>query len=194
MALLPAARRRGGRVLDAEAGSPGDPQAPAGASRRDRKAAAHRRRRRRTLYMAVGFVLAAGGLSLAELGVDAPGLGPSPAAAESPDGSASPAASSLPKKALQVPLGRPHAQLLRVGLRIRLRLRLRGSRRDEREERRGFRIPDPRHPPGSLRLGPGDRLRGLGRVGPAGTDPTASAPTPAPSSSDDCNRFLWWCS
>lgn len=60
-----AARRRGrgrGPVADG----------PGGASRRDRKAAAHRRRRRRTLFVAAGFVLAAGGLSLAELGMDAP--------------------------------------------------------------------------------------------------------------------------
>lgn len=91
-----AVRRRGG------AGGPDGPPvrgAQTGTSRRDRKAAAHRRRRRRTLFVAVGFVLAAAGLSLAELGVDAPGLGPSPAAAggESADGSASSAASARPK-------------------------------------------------------------------------------------------------
>ncbi len=115
----------------------------------------------------MGFVLAVGGLSLAELGVDAPGLGPSPAAAESPDGSASLGGVLAPEEGpLQVPLGRPYARFLRVGLRIPLRLRLRVSRRAEREEHRGCRIPDPRHPPGSLHLGPGDRLRGLGRVGP----------------------------
>ncbi|MGW7499223.1 SCO2400 family protein, partial [Streptomyces luteogriseus] len=64
---------------------------PGGASRRDRKAAAHRRRRRRTLFVAAGFVLAAGGLSLAELGMDAPDSTPKPAAAggESADGDAS---------------------------------------------------------------------------------------------------------
>ncbi|MGW0374267.1 SCO2400 family protein, partial [Streptomyces coeruleorubidus] len=51
-----AARRRGrghGPVADGPGG---------GTSRRDRKAAAHRRRRRRTLFVAAGFVLAAGGL------------------------------------------------------------------------------------------------------------------------------------
>ncbi|MYX45219.1 hypothetical protein GTW59_29800, partial [Streptomyces sp. SID89] len=50
------------------------PESATVASRRDRKAAHHRRRRRRTLLITAGFVLAAGGLSLAELGVDAPGL------------------------------------------------------------------------------------------------------------------------
>ena len=78
-----AARRRGrgrGPVADG----------PGGASRRDRKAAAHRRRRRRTLFVAAGFVLAAGGLSLAELGMDAPRSTPKQAAAggESADGDA----------------------------------------------------------------------------------------------------------
>ncbi|MFI2423091.1 hypothetical protein ACH5A7_03130 [Streptomyces sp. NPDC018955] len=60
----------------------------AGQSRRDRKAVAHRRRRNRTLLIVAGFVLAAGGLSLAELGLDAPGSSPEPAAAgeESADG------------------------------------------------------------------------------------------------------------
>uniref|UniRef100_UPI00187D3D65 SCO2400 family protein n=1 Tax=Streptomyces sp. E5N298 TaxID=1851983 RepID=UPI00187D3D65 len=59
-------------------------------SRRDRKAAAHRRRRRRTLLVAAGFVLAAGGLSLAELGMDAPHSPDKPAAAggETTDGEA----------------------------------------------------------------------------------------------------------
>jgi hypothetical protein len=59
-------------------------------SRRDRKAAAHRRRRRRTLLVAAGFVLAAGGLSLAELGTDAPHSPDKPAAAggETTDGEA----------------------------------------------------------------------------------------------------------
>ncbi|MYS14040.1 hypothetical protein GTW73_08775, partial [Streptomyces sp. SID4982] len=55
---------------DPDPDEPADP-APDG-SRRDRKAAAHRRRRRRTLMVATGFVLAAGALSLAELGTDAP--------------------------------------------------------------------------------------------------------------------------
>ncbi|MGW0913885.1 SCO2400 family protein [Streptomyces sp. NPDC002784] len=75
-----AARRsaRGGRGADIH--EPGE-DAPEGASRRDRKAAAHRRRRRRTLLVTAGFLLAGGGLSLAELGLDAPGSSPAPAAA-----------------------------------------------------------------------------------------------------------------
>ncbi|WP_420706089.1 SCO2400 family protein [Streptomyces sp. NRRL S-455] len=78
------ARRRGRRRGPAV-------DAPGGASRRDRKAAAHRRRRRRTLLVAAGFVLAAGGLSLAELGMDAPRSTPKPAAEGEPvDGDASP--------------------------------------------------------------------------------------------------------
>ncbi|MER6981514.1 hypothetical protein ABT317_32235, partial [Streptomyces carpinensis] len=72
-------RGRGRRTADE--GRPGPVT-----SRRDRKAAVHRRRRRRALLIGVGFVLAAGGLSIAELGVDAPGLpgfsSPGPAAAD----------------------------------------------------------------------------------------------------------------
>ncbi|WP_420713518.1 SCO2400 family protein, partial [Streptomyces sp. MBT28] len=61
-----------------EAEASGGPPAAGRASRRDRKAAAHRRRRRRVLFVTTGFVLAAGGLSLAELGLDAPGSPPRP--------------------------------------------------------------------------------------------------------------------
>ncbi|MBV1946970.1 hypothetical protein KUF69_11225, partial [Streptomyces sp. BV129] len=73
---------------DPDPDEPDDP-APDG-SRRDRKAAAHRRRRRRTLIVATGFVLAAGALSLAELGTDAPFSFDRPAASgdASPDGGA----------------------------------------------------------------------------------------------------------
>ncbi|WP_333752361.1 SCO2400 family protein, partial [Streptomyces sp. IBSBF 2394] len=86
--------------LDEDAGGPThdplgedpDDATPPGArsSRRDRKAAAHRRRRRRTLLVAAGFVLATGGLSLAELGMDAPHSPDKPAAAggETTDGEA----------------------------------------------------------------------------------------------------------
>ncbi|MCQ4195926.1 hypothetical protein M4J08_006668, partial [Streptomyces parvulus] len=79
-------------ALDEPALDEADDDTPPGArsSRRDRKAAAHRRRRRRTLFVAAGFVLAAGGLSLAELGMDAPHSPPKPAAAggETADGAA----------------------------------------------------------------------------------------------------------
>ncbi|RSN41717.1 hypothetical protein DMH12_34295, partial [Streptomyces sp. WAC 04229] len=55
-------------ATDAADEAPDDTPPGARSSRRDRKAAAHRRRRRRTLFVTAGFVLAAGGLSLAELG------------------------------------------------------------------------------------------------------------------------------
>ncbi|MFJ4512937.1 hypothetical protein ACIP4X_03060 [Streptomyces sp. NPDC088817] len=73
-------RRSRGRGVVAEDGAEEDVEGDVddaegrSASRRDRKAAVHRRRRRRVVLMAAGFVLAGGGLSLAELGVDAPGL------------------------------------------------------------------------------------------------------------------------
>ncbi|MET8858949.1 hypothetical protein [Streptomyces sp. NPDC004579] len=190
-----AARRRDAPVVDTEAGSEGDrrgPKAPAGASRRDRKAAAHRRRRRRTLYIAVGFVMAAGGLSLAELGVDAPGLGPSPAAAESPDGSASPAASLLKKDS---PSKSPSA----------------GRTSTSSPSASGSTSASPSASatseksagsdgssaagtlPGRSTSAPATASSAPGASAPATTGPTTAAPTPAPSSSGDCNRFLWWC-
>ncbi|MEV6193282.1 hypothetical protein AB0M19_12880 [Streptomyces sp. NPDC051920] len=191
-----AERRRGGPVLDAETDGPGDPRgtrAPAGASRRDRKAAAHRRRRRRTLYIAVGFVLASGGLSLAELGVDAPGLGPSPAAAESPDGSASPAASLLNKdSASKSPsAGRtsssPSASTSGSASASASATATSDESAGSGESPTAGTLPG-RTPSATATAAPAPATSA-----PAGTDPTTSAPTPGPSSSDDCNRFLWWC-
>ncbi|WP_420877267.1 SCO2400 family protein, partial [Streptomyces neyagawaensis] len=52
------------------------------AARRDRRAAAHRRRRRRLLLVGAGLVLAAGGLSLAELGMEAPPSHPNAASVD----------------------------------------------------------------------------------------------------------------
>ncbi|MEU9139647.1 hypothetical protein AB0D33_27445 [Streptomyces sp. NPDC048404] len=189
-----AARRRGGPVLDAEAG-PGDRQAPAGASRRDRKAAAHRRRRRRTLYIAVGFVLAAGGLSLAELGVDAPGLGPSPAAAESPAGSAAPAASSLPKKSpsKSPSAGRTPGSSASASASPSVSASASPTATSEKSTG-GAGTPTVGTHPGHSTSAQATASAGSGASAPAGTDPTTSAPAPTPSSSDDCNRFLWWCS
>ncbi|MGX1561666.1 SCO2400 family protein [Streptomyces sp. NPDC055506] len=173
-----AARRRGrGPVADGPGG---------GASRRDRKAAAHRRRRRRTLFIAAGFVLAAGGLSLAELGMDAPKSTSKPAEAEgesaeagetvrpagdkaevegvsrspSPEVSDSPSASKSPKDE---------------------------KSKDDEPTRTPTAEPSSSRPPAAPTAAPPPPT-------PTRTaDPTTPAPTPEPSPTKTCNRFLWWC-
>ncbi|MDX3642575.1 hypothetical protein, partial [Streptomyces sp. MB09-02B] len=75
-----AARRRAGRERATGTRS----------NRRDRKAAAHRRRRKRVLLIGSGLLLAVGALSLAELGMESPGSGPTTNAADDePAGGAS---------------------------------------------------------------------------------------------------------
>ncbi|MFJ7963845.1 hypothetical protein [Streptomyces sp. NPDC096324] len=192
-----AARRRDGLVVDTEAGSEGDrrgPKAPAGTSRRDRKAAAHRRRRRRTLYIAVGFVMAAGGLSLAELGVDAPGLGPSPAAAESPDGSASPAASLLKKGSPSKSPSAGRTSTSSPSASGSTSASPSASASATSEKSAGSDGSSAAGTlPGRSTSAPATASSAPGASAPATTGPTTAAPTPAPSSSGDCNRFLWWC-
>lgn len=187
-----AARRRGRGRGHAPA-----VEGPGGSSRRDRKAAAHRRRRRRTLFVAAGFVLAAGGLSLAELGMDAPRSTPKPAAAgdESADGGASveavepgrgpdgkgagaegPSGSASPKAS-----GSPSAS---------------GSPKDETSE----------SPKGDEPTKDPEAATGGGAPSRPATAPTAAPPVPTsgpttqapepepePSETRPCNRFLWWC-
>ncbi|MFC9684830.1 hypothetical protein [Streptomyces sp. NPDC056948] len=177
-----AARRRGrGRERGPVADGPGG-----GASRRDRKAAAHRRRRRRTLFIVAGFVLAAGGLSLAELGMDAPKSTSKPAEAEgesadagetvrpagdkagvegasrspSPEASDSPSASKSPKDE---------------------------KPKDDEPTRTPTAETSSSRPTSAPTAAP---------PAPAPTrtaDPTPPAPTPEPSPTKTCNRFLWWC-
>jgi hypothetical protein len=184
-----AARRRGG-----------DDEGPAGtaASRRDRKAAAHRRRRRRTLLVAVGFVLAAGGLSLAELGIDAPGFSnPNPATAggEAPDGGASTAGPA--------PTARPLDEASRGGTSAPTRGASSSPSASESPKDKASHSPDDGGPA---------KAQQSAQTGPAGTPtapaspatsgptatptaaPTTSGPTPQPSPSQTCKRFLWWCS
>ncbi|WP_163010552.1 SCO2400 family protein [Streptomyces dangxiongensis] len=189
--IAPTGRRARGRAED---------------SRRDRKAAAHRRRRRRTALVAAGFVLAAGGLSLAELGTDMPfspftGDKPAPAGEAAADGGTSPAAAARTADPLDaVSAATPG----RAGLRVRgcgLRVGL------EVPSGEGFRLP----------VGSGDRqARAVGhdafRYGRCGRPrttgrhrahhhpddghphtTTAPTPTPTPTPTRTCDRFLWWC-
>ncbi|MEV1065915.1 hypothetical protein [Streptomyces sp. NPDC050263] len=175
-------------------------RAPAGtaaapdASRRDRKATVHRRRRRRTILVTVGFVLAAGGLSLAELGVDAPGFSstPDPAAAggESAevDGStAAPSASAQPlddrtgpggDKASPDASGSPSAS---------------PSASASESPDRSTRTPDKEAQSATL-PGSSGSAAPSGSDGAPTADPTSGGASPQPSPSETCTRFLWWCS
>ncbi|MBC2901493.1 SCO2400 family protein [Streptomyces cupreus] len=171
------------------------PEGGTGTSRRDRKAAAHRRRRRRTLMITAGFVLAAGGLSLAELGLDAPGSSPAnPAAAgdvsadddaeagageseeptsdvtDTATGAASPDASASPspsKSEKDKESEKPEDK----------------PTKETQSSATGGGAPDATAAPEPTKEDPA----------PTPTpDPTTAVPNPEPS--ETCTRFLWWCS
>ncbi|WP_217165231.1 hypothetical protein [Streptomyces sp. AC512_CC834] len=203
-ARLTASEEASPRLADEADGSdetPDDAEPGARSSRRDRKAAAHRRRRRRTLLIAAGFVLAAGGLSLAELGTDAPHSPQKPAAAggETPDGE-SPRevgeASAVPVDATSgttTTSGTPSAG-------ASASTTVSASPSESPEATKPETATEPNPPAASRSQSPGP-------TGPANTDPsspdsnddppptTTPAPPepPDPTPTETCDRFLWWC-
>ncbi|WP_431987033.1 SCO2400 family protein [Streptomyces griseoflavus] len=187
-----AARRQGrGRVRE-----PGESPS-AGQSRRDRKAAAHRRRRNRTLLIVAGFVLAAGALSLAELGLEIPGSKPGPAVAgeESPDGgsaevepkeSASGAGDAPVREGAPSPSasGSPSASASPEDEES-------SEAEEEPEAEEGASsAPAADPPPADPTAAPADPPSAPETPDPA---PTTEEPEPEPEPSETCNRFLWWC-
>lgn len=196
-----AARRQArGRGRGAAADDP-DPGPAADASRRDRKAAAHRRRRRRTVFIAAGLVLAAGGLSIAELGTDAPfspfaGDSPASSGDTSADGgtsSASPGRTAAPLNGGSRPSAGPGASAS-----ARPSASASGSKSPKDKASAS---------PSASGASQQSATAGAGPATPAPTAPATSAPpaatptsapttsdpTPAPSPTRTCNRFLWWC-
>ncbi|WP_455678678.1 SCO2400 family protein [Streptomyces antibioticus] len=181
-----AARRRGGKRAVGPAGA----DAGAETSRRDRKAAAHRRRRRRTVLITAGFVLAAGGLSLAELGIDAPGFSsPNPAVAggessEVEDSTPEPSTTALPlddREDTATSSPSPDASASPSESE---------SPKAEDEESESP-APDPQSA-----SAPAVTPAPSAPADPASTppaDPPPSSQPPKPSPSETCNRFLWWC-
>ncbi|MGW4288117.1 SCO2400 family protein [Streptomyces sp. NPDC004673] len=166
-------------------------------SRRDRKAAAHRRRRRRTLLVVTGFVLAAGALSLAELGTDAPFSFDRPASSDaSPDGGAasaspdptgapltdaSPGASSTGSPSAS-PSDSPSASP--------------SESASETASETPSSAPTTERPaattPRNTAQAPADPAPAKPTPTPT-TAPTTSNPTPTPTPTKTCDRFLWWC-
>ncbi len=149
--------------------------------------------------MAAGFVLAAGGLSLAELGMDAPSSTPKPAAAggESADGDASveageagrgpdgktPGADDAPTSASPSASDGPSA-----------------SKSPKEEKSESPKGDEPTKGPESAAAGgapsrpASDPTAAPPAPEPAPTSgPTTQAPEPEPSASEPCKRFLWWC-
>ncbi|MGW2521040.1 SCO2400 family protein [Streptomyces sp. NPDC001617] len=183
-----AARRRAqgrGRGPGREAGE--EVTGPVGAgSRRDRKAAAHRRRRRRTLLLAAGFVLAAGGLSVAELGIDVPFATSRPPAAGGANTSsetgeaAQPLDSATGRGARSKP---PNASV--------------SASASESPSPSVSKSADGKATRSSTAgTSPVTPTAGRTATSPTGTttptaNPTTSKPGPLPSQT--CTRFLWWC-
>ena len=193
---------RGSRRAGAGAGA----GAGTGAGRRDRKAAAHRRRRRRAVLIASGFVLAAGGLSLAELGRDAPFSGLSGGAATAGDtvadgdtASAAPDRTADPLDATSGGAG--------TGASVSPDASATGSAHAsasvsaEGTDPASPSAKDARTAVQSASTGSGTAV--TSPAAPAPTRPAATpssapaasapAPRPSPSRTRTCNRFLWWC-
>ncbi|MGW7338765.1 SCO2400 family protein [Streptomyces sp. NPDC054808] len=180
---------------------PGEAAPGARSSRRDRKAAAHRRRRRRTLLLVGGFVLAAGGLSLAELGMDAPHSPDKPAAAggETTDGGATREvgeASAIPADAPSgtTPASAPPSTSASASTTVSAS----ASQPPEAEESQ---TPTASGGPGASRA-PVPSTTPPANPDPSSPEshddpPPSATPTPPeqpdPTPTETCDRFLWWC-
>ncbi|MEU2729667.1 SCO2400 family protein [Streptomyces griseoviridis] len=174
-----------------------DAVADGATSRRDRKATAHRRRRRRVLWTGVGFVLAAGGLSLAELGVDAPFSGPPPAGAGSrhPDGAGSPDA--VPPDPSAPPAdGAPAATSASPAPDASSSPSASASPSPtgaDDDARGAAATTAPATGPAATTAAPDPEPASQDPSSPPAQDPTTPEPDPTPSPTPTCDRFLWWC-
>ncbi|MFE6359551.1 hypothetical protein ACFVP3_06025 [Streptomyces sp. NPDC057806] len=193
-----AARRtaRGARGADPAGPGTGEdpPEGGPGGSRRDRKAAAHRRRRRRTLLVTAGFLLAAGGLSLAELGLDAPGSSPAPAAAG--DTSADGGAEEEVAEAAE-PVGDTTDAPATASPSTSASPSPSPSESEEAEESE---LPEDKPTKGAQSSATDGAVPETSQA----PEPTTEAPDPTPTAApttqepepdpeETCTRFLWWC-
>ncbi|MFJ9866014.1 hypothetical protein [Streptomyces sp. NPDC101165] len=188
-------RGRGGATGGGDADSgPG----AADASRRDRKAAAHRRRRRRTVLIAAGFVLVAGGLGAAELGTDAPfspfsSDEPATSADTSVDGGTSSASPDRTAK----PLDDASGAAGKAGASASPDASASASKSPKDKASKSPSATDQAEQSATSGAGrPSTAPTAPATSHPTSTptaDPTTSDPTPLPSPTKTCNRFLWWC-
>jgi hypothetical protein len=186
---------RPGRAQSRRRGASGGPDGARGtrAARRDRKAAAHRRRRRRVLFAGAGLLLAAGGLSLAELGIEAPGSAPKPAAAgdETADGPGS-AGKSAGRSDGGGAVGIGDATSASAS-----------ASPSPSDSAKGEKSGEGKKPTGeATRSAPATGSPGRPTSAPTATRPSGTAPAPGPTSTipkpqpsptKTCNRFLFWC-
>ncbi|MEU8586848.1 hypothetical protein AB0C59_07535 [Streptomyces sp. NPDC048664] len=153
-------------------------------ARRNRKAAAHRRRRRRVLFAGAGLLLAAGALSLAELGVEAPGITPRAAADGGEVVDASTPSPTRPTDVARVLAATPKASSS-------------AGKKKAKDDRKDTSTPtpsaatstpprsDPPHTPSATTRPPS---------APPPSSPSTAPPShPHPSPTRTCQRFLWWC-
>ena len=169
------------------------------AGRRDRKAAAHRRRRRRVLMTGVGLLLAVGGLSLAELGTEAPPKEPRAASVDDVfDASPTASADGAAEETGDGPDGPAGAD--KDGKKPDKSASPSASA-SEKPEDEDAAVDDDK---------PTDRSASNATANPAPSagnptsepeetddptaEPTAGDPAPRPSPSATCTQFLWWCS
>ncbi|MCS0601342.1 hypothetical protein NX794_08875 [Streptomyces sp. LP11] len=167
--------------------------------RRDRKAAAHRRRRRRTVLIAAGFVLAAGGLSLAELGTDAPF---SPFTSDTPDSSGDASvdggASSAAPDRTASPGGATSAAPDATSGSPSASASTSSSPEDGTSPSASAKDSGTPHQSTPAGADPATTPAAPAGSAPATTPtqaPTTDAPpsSPGPSPTKSCDRFLWWC-
>jgi hypothetical protein len=180
-------RRSKGRV------APGDGEgAPEGrAGRRDRKAAAHRRRRRRVLFVGAGLLLAAGALSLAELGIESPGTTPKTAAA----GDATADGGASVKESTAMPDGGGATGATSISASTSASPSASESAKDKKDDKKADKeTPSPTATvlPTRTVQAPQPTPSSTPSSAPA-TKPPSASPTPRPSPTKTCNRFLWWC-
>ncbi|MFF3642160.1 hypothetical protein [Streptomyces sp. NPDC002564] len=175
--------------------------------RKERSRRAHRRRRRKVLFVTAGLALAAGGLSLAELGTesrsedpaaasvrDAGTAGPSPSRSGEAAGGAPGAATAEDAVATSAPASGAARDAGR---------RAERERADGRETKGGAERRDDAHGGGG---DPRPAATPTAARPPAGGGPATARPTPpaataeprptrppAPEPTRTCDRFLWWC-
>ncbi|GAA3103709.1 hypothetical protein GCM10010449_28540 [Streptomyces rectiviolaceus] len=170
--------------------------------RRERGRRAHRRRRRKILLITAGLALAAGGLSLAELGIE--GSSEEPTAAASPDGGAGGPASRKPTDpdsgtatgaestaATSAAPSESESASAKEKASKEAKKAKDGEKTDEADKDRDSAPPATSAPDTPDSPDAPDTPRS---PRPTPPPPTRQPdPTPEPEPSETCDRFLWWC-